>query len=112
VSMKVYLSGAITKDPNYVIKFKNIENALIKFGFDVVNPVDLCHGITGYAECMKKDIEALLQCDLVCNIEDDIESMGRDIELTVARAVGMPIVFSSVITQYYTPEKVRGVINK
>jgi len=104
--MKVYLSGAITKDPDYISKFKNIENTLKKLGFTVVNPVELCHGLTGYIECFKLDIQEMLLCDVVCNINDGIESLGRELELIVAEALNMQIISSSEMCKYHTPKSV------
>jgi hypothetical protein len=105
--MKVYLSGAITNDPDYVRKFKNIEETLTKLGYEVVNPVELCAEINGYAECMKADLRAMLHCNLVCDIEDGYESMGRNVELLVAETVGLPVLKSGVLTTYFVPRDVK-----
>jgi hypothetical protein len=101
--MKLYLSGAITKDTDYKIKFKKAENHLKKLGYEVINPVELCYNITGYVECMKLDIQEMLKCDCVVVIENDIESLGREIEIMVAEAVYIPVMTLKEMELYYTP---------
>ena len=102
--MKVYLSGAITKDANFEKKFKRAENNLKKIGYEVVNPVDLCPYIdASYIECMKIDIQEMLKCDVVCVIETDIESLGREIEVLVAQSVNIPVRSLKEMELYKTP---------
>ena len=36
--MRIYISGAITKDKNYFNHFERVENELKKLGFSCINP--------------------------------------------------------------------------
>lgn len=98
--MKIYLSGSIKHDPDYVAKFARYEEQLIENapGWDyveVVNPVTIeAHQPDfGYHDFMREDIRALLDCDAIGFIPGWEQSTGARVELTVAVAIGLEILF-------------------
>ena len=88
--MKIYISGSIAGDGDYVTTFARVEADLLAEGHEVVNPVTLPHnhGKT-YAEYMKEDIKALLDCDQIYMIQGWTNSPGAQFELQVANMCGV-----------------------
>lgn len=100
--MNIYLSGAISSDPNYKEKFEKIEQ-LIKQEYptvNIVNPVTITQHldpkINTWNEYMIVCIEHLIKCDMLVYIQDGFESKGRDLELMIANELGILIVFRGV----------------
>lgn len=106
--MKLYLSGAIATEPNFVNVFSNLQAWLESAGYEVVNPVNVaaCQNDgkcleTGQAakpddphswQCyMKYDLIAMLECDGVAMIENHLQSKGAMLEGYLAMQVGLPI---------------------
>lgn len=81
----VYLSGAITNDPDYVQKFISASLKYEGLGYIVYNPVKVCEGISNWKLCMKICYEVLKKCHFVAVLERDIPSKGRDLEVMWSR---------------------------
>ena len=94
--MRVYISGAISKDPDHAEKFAAAFVALEKMGHDPVNPV--CIGLnlknklgrepTRY-EYMRHDIKAMMACDGICMLPGWTKSWGAIIEQYLASKIGI-----------------------
>lgn len=94
--MKIYISGKITGDPNFVEKFQKVEDLLISMNYEVINPVKLCQDIAdNYKECMKRDIKILLECDSILMLNDWHLSSGSIVEFGIAKIIGLQIRFQS-----------------
>lgn len=100
--MKIYISGPIAGCQNYLEIFEQAELSLKKSGYECVNPAalgqKLCHerrkeGLSEprWADYMRADIAALMECDAVLAVGDFWHSRGAMVELRVAEAIGMPI---------------------
>ena len=86
-NMKVYLSGAITGDPNYKQHFAEAEKKLVELGYTVCNP---CKVTTeSYEEYLRIDLVELLECNYICYVNDVTTSKGAFLEKIVADAVGI-----------------------
>lgn len=83
--LKVYISGAITNNPNYKEDFANAEKLLKKHGFEVVNPASLGE-VDGWTweDYMKKDIKLLVDCDAIYLIDGWENSKGSRLEASLA----------------------------
>ncbi len=88
---KVYICGAITGKETIAAKeFESAKNKIIAMGMIPVNPFDLEHGdASQWHEFMKTDIKALMDCDYIYICNDITNSTGANIELELARDLGI-----------------------
>lgn len=98
---RVYLSGPMTGLPELNFPAFNAEAARLRsLGFVVVNPVDLNPDpATGWNECMRNDLKALLDCDMLALLDGWQRSSGAHLEMHMAHRVGMEIVIAKEVLQ-------------
>lgn len=93
--MKVYISGPITNNDNYILDFFNRELQLRKMGYQVCNPATFSKEVDSdilyrfgrkptYNEYMKFAIKKLLDCDAITMLPDWQESKGATAERQIA----------------------------
>ena len=68
----LYLSGAISNNPNYKREFEAARKDLIDAGYTVISPLDICD-------------------DCVAFIPSGYKSDGMALELYIAERLGMPV---------------------
>jgi hypothetical protein len=94
---KIYISGQITGyKNNNKESFANAEYRLKQKGYEVINPLDVCALLptnTIYTEYMRFDIRALTFCDSIYMLKGWEKSKGANIELTVAQAIGLKVLY-------------------
>jgi hypothetical protein len=98
---RIYVSGPMTGIPDHNFPAFNAEAARLRaLGYEVVNPVDVNpdHG-TPWAECLRNDLLALLQCDGIALLPGWESSRGAALELHVARALGFQEALAASITE-------------
>ena len=87
----IYLSGAISGNPDYRQEFAYAEKELVKRGFSVVNPA-LRDGCDTWEEYMRADIADLVtKCDAVAIVNNITNSRGALLEFGIAYELGMEI---------------------
>ncbi len=81
--------------PDFNFPAFNAEAARLRaLGYDVVNPVDINPDTTTpYNECLRNDLKALLDCDTIAMLPGYGASRGACLELSVARRVGMEVLY-------------------
>lgn len=89
---KIYISGAITNNPNYKEQFAAAEAKLTAKGYSVINPAKNT-GNT-YKEYIDKGMEQLMHCDAIYMLPGYSHSTGATLELTYAFAIGINILFA------------------
>ena len=88
--MKIYISGKITGNDKAEQQFKSAEERLIKQGHEVVNPFNLPHNHSkNWKDYMKEDIKAMMDCDAIFMLKGYKTSTGANLELSLARELGM-----------------------
>jgi hypothetical protein len=121
--MRVYISGPITGSPGAEKVFQGYENYLATLGFEPVNPFNvapeclqegapgrLCHGDNPWRCHVRADLVAMLQCDMIYMLPGWEGSTGARLELQVAAAVGLKVMFpNAAITGGPAPEGSQGV---
>lgn len=95
----IYLSGAISNDPNYKKKFELAELKLHESGFDeVFNPVTFleenltAEELKDWNKCMLTVLPELSKCDHMYLMDDWIDSYGACIEMIWANKLGIIII--------------------
>jgi len=93
MKIKVYISGAISKDPNHWHNFENAERILITNGFEPLNPCKTVEYKAGKSEyvCFIASLRLLLEAGVMVQISDIKTSLGMQIESEVAERLNIPI---------------------
>lgn len=96
---RIYLSGPMSGLPELNFPAFHAEAARLRtLGFEVVNPADLNpEPNTGWHECMRNDLKALLDCDALALLDGWQQSTGAHLEMHVAHRVGMEIVIAKEV---------------
>ena len=104
--MKIYLSGGITKVPDYKKVFQEAGDKLKTTGLDtknlyvpkgsieIINPVELPHNHNHtYWSYMRECIENLTRCRVIYMLKGWWKSKGARIELLIAWLLNIPAEF-------------------
>lgn len=89
--MKIYISGSISKNPNYKEQFAAAEKDLRELGYEVLNPAKNTGNL--YKEYIDKGLLQEMKCDAIYMLQNFEESTGAMLELAYAQAVGMQIIY-------------------
>ena len=93
---KCYIAGKIGSLPEseYKEKFAKAKKKVIKMFLDPVNPVELPHlHDHSWESYMKEDLAELLKCDYLYACKDWRESKGATIEVNLALALKITVIF-------------------
>src|SRR4051812_29448057 len=105
---RLYPPGPVSGLPevNYPAVFAESDR-LSRPGFVVENPATnpKCDSWAGY---MRLSLAQLLTCDAVALLPDWMQSRGAVLEVQVAKALGMPVLFASDVTKPYRAETSEG----
>lgn len=97
--MRIYISGSISKDKDYLEKFLKVEEMLRNEGFDVVNPARIMEcfpkEITTYADYIVNSIRLLEHCETIYMLTDWQSSYGARMEYLYALATDKNILYES-----------------
>lgn len=91
--MRLYISGPMTGRPqlNYPAFF-TAESQLRDMGYEVSNPAQYPDNGETWAECLRRDLKDLLECDGVAALPGWQKSKGARLEVNVARRLGMEVM--------------------
>lgn len=101
--VKVYLSGAIANDKNYVSKFMTAKEEVKKMGFSVLSPIETDESMhdEGAKECMFASIELLRRADVMLLLDHPEKSKGMQIEIALARYCDIPVADKYEDIEYF-----------
>jgi len=91
---KIYISGAITNNPNYKKEFEAAEKAIIAAGLIPLSPIRTESHMAKRSErcCMFDDLKLMEEADAVLEIPKRKTSEGSTIENLIAKKCSMPII--------------------
>ena len=87
--MQLYLSGPITGNLDYIEDFAVAERLLKERGYMVFNPASLGEGLPDWESYLKRDLPYLVDCDGVFAMPGWEKSKGAQLEIDVARKLGL-----------------------
>lgn len=92
--IKVYIAGPMTDMPDHNFPaFNAAQKELEDLGYDVVNPASFgVNPSETWSDCLKRDLPLMWECDAVIRLERSWRSKGAELECTVARAFGIPVI--------------------
>lgn len=93
---KVYISGKITGDDNYIDKFVEAEERLRKQGYETINPAAVNMNLpesTTWEEYMSVSIALLDMCDAIYMLKDWKDSRGACLEYGYALAKKLKVIW-------------------
>ena len=92
-TLRVYISGSITKDPDYRAHFARAEEKLRRQHLHVFNPAKLgADPNKTWAEYMRQDIRQLLTCSAIYMLKGWRKSKGARLEYRIAKALDLVIM--------------------
>ncbi len=96
--MKIYISGSITKDPDYIAKFERAEKSIKNMHHEndeIVNPIRTkpIFGIKKWLFYMIPDLILLARCKKVIFLTCWRESLGARIEMLFSIVLNKQISF-------------------
>lgn len=95
---KIYIAGPMTGHPE--LNFPAFHAAAADYrarGAFVINPAEINADPTAeWADCMRADIAALVTCDTIVLLDGYEKSKGATLELTIAQALGMTVVWPEI----------------
>lgn len=98
--MRVYLSGPMASDPEYMSKFTEADSFLRNQGYHVANPAELYRSLPDditYEEILILDLEILGMCDTLVQLPGWEKSCGANREYGYALATDKLIVDYSIM---------------
>lgn len=90
---RLYISGAVTTDPNFREKFSKVEEFVKAYGFKPLNPVRGEKDGKPWEYYIRKDLRKLMRCDGIVLLSDWKRSRGALLERSVAEALRMKIYY-------------------
>jgi len=97
--MKIYISGAITNNPNAKAQFDKAKQTLLELnkGYEPISPMDLPHEHDkSWNAFMREDIKALMDCQGIYMIEGWTNSQGAFIEKELAQSLDFKIIYELI----------------
>lgn len=91
--MHIYISGPITGTADYIRRFTEAENTLLKMGYSPINPVSYSPVGESWEYYMRQDIMKLMYCDSIYMLKGWRRSKGARLEYKIAREMGFKIIY-------------------
>ena len=92
--MRVYISGAITYNPNFKQDFDIAQGILEDLGYQVINPAHLCEVMPDaeWFRYMAVACNLLIHADAICMLPNWKTSKGAGIEFELATEQGLEFI--------------------
>ena len=103
----VYISGPMTGLPGLnFAAFDKAASALRSLGFTVVNPAEVNpDAAMPWEQCMRADIKALCDCDVIALLTGWENSKGAHLEVHIAHRLGIKVrTLENLLADQFEPE--------
>ena len=92
--MKVYLSGAISNDPDHKRKFEQAREKYMAKGYIVLSPIDTKEYQTkrSNCECFFASIKLMKDADIMIQLDNPEKSKGMQIEQQIADYCNITVI--------------------
>lgn len=90
----IYIAGKVTGEDKLecAAKFSKAQKELNRYGFQVINPLEVVgNWNTPWETAMKLCIKTLMECDAVFLLPCAVNSKGAQIEVELAAKLGIPV---------------------
>lgn len=104
--MRLYLAGPMQGYPDHNYPAFFAEAARLRaLGYLVENPAEINHDFAtvGRAVCMRRDLRALMRCDMVALLPGAFMSAGAQCETAVAEQCGIPVKHAANLKKPVAP---------
>ena len=104
--MKIYISGAITGRPIEDVRkqFDTAEDEWLAKGYEVVNPIHLCHKDNSkWEDYMRNDLINMLLCDSIYMLEGWYKSKGATLEHHIAKKLKFKVIYQGLVINSKKP---------
>ena len=94
--MKIYISGAITNNPNAKSQFDKAKETLLELNkaYYPISPMDLPHQHDQqWSSYMREDIKAMMNCQGIYLIKGWEKSQGAQLEFQLAQTLNFKIIY-------------------
>lgn len=97
--MKLYISGAITNNPDYEVQFLLTKEKLSSEYNAIINPVEISYEVNkkinspNYYDYMRADIKELIECDAIYMMKGWKSSNGAKLEHEIAKVLNLKIIY-------------------
>lgn len=107
MSKTIYLSGPMTGMPDMNFPaFNDAAKLWREEGYRVINPAEVVPDTTlSWEQCMRHDIKALMECDMLVLLPGWESSKGAHLEVHIAHRVGMTILQYRDLFDYHRKNK-------
>ena len=104
--MRIYISGKITGNKNYIEQFAEAEKWLMSQGYEVINPIKFGEAYPHlyYSEYMEIDLALLKLCDAIFMLANWQDSNGAKTELAVAKSLGKTVKYQKYFGRNKLPQ--------
>ena len=104
---RVYVSGPMTGLPDLNFPAFNAAAASLRaMGFDVANPAEInADPHAEWQQCMRADIKALCDCDVIALMPGWENSKGAHLEVHIAHRLGLKVLsLDTILMNAFEPE--------
>lgn len=91
--MKIYISGRITGNPNYMKQFAEAEEKTREYDIPCINPAKEPDPNKTWSDYMREDLALLLTCDTILMLKGWWRSRGARLERHIAKKLNMTVVY-------------------
>ena len=106
---RIYVAGPMTGLPDYNYPAFNEAEAYIKgLGYETENPASAPDVVNGfpyqgapYEWYLRRAVRQVLDCDMLVYLPGSENSKGAQLEMTIARALAMPIISLEEFTKHH-----------